>query len=126
MRELKFRAWHPKLRYFVYFDSLAMIHHSRYQLVANARESVVYHYWDADEIIQQFTGLLDKNGKEIYEGDLIKFELEKDEVTIREVVFTRGYFAYERVKAPYHGAILMGVNEVCEVVGNICENPLVS
>lgn len=63
----------------------------------------------------QFTGLLDKNGKEIYEGDLIKH---LDTGNVSEVCFEpQGWWAID------NGASLFMYNKSCEVVGNIYENP---
>ena len=76
-----------------------------------------------DEItLMQSTGLFDKNGKEIFEGDIVK--MSKDvysEPTYYEVVRNRGG-AY-RLESKQHGCELWLRHTDCEVVGNIYENP---
>jgi uncharacterized phage protein (TIGR01671 family) len=69
--------------------------------------------------IQQYTGLKDKNGKEIYEGDIISGEFYDTEYhhseTIKaEVIFNNGAFNI---------AIREWHKPSFEVVGNIFENP---
>ena len=78
MREIKFRAWDTQLKLFTYsgFGSktfaifIKRVNCKRY-------------------IISQFTGLEDKNGKEIYEGDIFKRNNHC------------GYVIYNRKKARY-------------------------
>jgi len=82
-------------------------------------------------IVMQFTGLLDKNGKEIYEGDIIKrikkepskfhFEIYDPNPTVSEIFYDKAGFFVKGIKGMdfYLGA----VHEKVEVIGNIYENP---
>ena len=77
---------------------------------------------DENATIMQSTGLKDKNGKEIFERDIVK--MSKDvysEPTYYEIVRHRGG-AY-RLESKQHGCELWLRHTDCEVVGNIYENP---
>lgn len=72
--------------------------------------------------LMQSTGLHDKNGKEIFEGDIVK--MAKDvysDPTYYEIVRHRGG-AY-RLESNQHGCELWLRHTNCEVIGNIYENP---
>lgn len=71
--------------------------------------------------IMQFTGLTDKNGKEIYEGDVVKTVWVSNDpademIEVSEVVYKDGAFYTDEY-------LLSETNEATEIIGNIYENP---
>lgn len=113
MKNIKFRAWdlnEKKIRvmgdnYVGDFDGF-WSWHSRY----------------ASELMQ-FTGLFDKNGKEIYEGDIVKAwvgDINKD--IIREVEYLGSSFGIWDEFNVFQNLDEWADNAI-EVIGNIYENP---
>lgn len=114
MREIKFRAWDTTAHKMepvgeITFDiglEVAIGNH-------NGKTRSVNMQYQPHVILMQFTGLKDKSGKEIYEGDLVKNE----NGVLRVVEFHDGSFTFGDY---YFGSI--GAGRVLEVVGNIYED----
>jgi uncharacterized phage protein (TIGR01671 family) len=111
MREIKFRSW---------AESTGFTEHT----LSPGREV----YIDPDTVsIQQYTGLKDKNGKEIYESDLIQ---DIDSGYIGQVVwdsdgvcFTTMFSEPDGRQTQWGFIPLGGEDNYCVVLGNIYETP---
>ena len=126
----RYRAWIKEEKRMFFSDDILAIDYENEEIVTQQvyfenglpDDRFIYCY-KTDEIeLMQSTGLKDKNGKEIFEGDIVK--MAKDvysEPTYYEVVRHRGG-AY-RLESKQHGCELWLRHTDCEVVGNIYENP---
>ena len=114
MREIKFRCWDGKNMHFNQF----MI--SAYGNINKVEPAIEFHSWkNEDWILMQYTGIKDREGKDIYEGDIIKVKIGDAEYT-RTVKFdsTRPYLGFHE-----SGMLLCNSNEYFEIIGNVYENP---
>ena len=122
----RFRAWDVLAEKMI--DEILMISFVRKEIIgkfSDGSTSVPLKFEDErngeDVILMQSTGLRDKNGKEIFEGDIVK--MSKDvysEPTYYEVVRHRGG-AY-RLESKQHGCELWLRHTDCEIAGNVYEN----
>jgi len=124
VREIKFRAWDKKEKV---MDEPFNLYSIGYVNGENGYDAKYY-------ILLQFTGLHDKNGKEIWEGDIVRYygilplTLNTHPEGFMEVVYDEGYFGVKDLGTS-HGRVA----NVCfvnpddwyevTVVGNIYENP---
>ena len=112
MREIKFRAWDKIHKEMSTWSSL-YDNPNLWEYILSHNEQ--FENWIGDIVLMQFTGLTDKNGKEIYEGDIILFNNFGD--TLDKVVYSPGCF-----HTSGGGYLLDEIREI-EVIGNIYENP---
>lgn len=106
-REIKFRAWDKVDRIIIEWSELRKLHASLSYIEESER-------LDA-RILMQYTGLLDKNGKEIYEGDIVKGTSENPGGP-SEVFYDYGVWQPFNFLGIYDGTKY-------EVIGNIYESP---
>ena len=82
------------------------------------------------ETVGQYTGLTDKNGKKIYEGDIVKhFNNCGDDYDIGEIYYDTEFVGWRRTtNGKFHNKTLiltykLNPNCIYEVIGNIHDNP---
>ena len=114
-REIKFRVWDGKkiINPHTPITSLSYISNPEHNY------NSPYGYK-----IMQYTGLKDKNGVEIYEGDIYEIEISSKK-TLLKVAFDYGGFV--GTELDYNGIggpkISSWLNEHVEIIGNIYEHP---
>ena len=121
MREIKFRAWDKEIT--------KMLHNVETGFsMGSCFGDVLYEVDKGKMILMQYTGLKDKNGKEIYEGDIcraaksficsISFDLYDGIIIIWAYMNARSKLIGEMTEPMWKN------HEVSiEVIGNIYENP---
>jgi len=122
MRVLKFRAWKVDERRMVTLDPDDSYPDDNW----SSSDLIEDHNWK----VMQFTNLHDRNGKEIYEGDILKREIFYNvDRRITVVTYQKGCICLITPgDEPTDGRILCKTDELftgkVEVIGNIYENPV--
>jgi len=124
VREIKFRAWRTDEKYMVTSDVGALTAlrncYGNKGLAEQAGFSNIDNQPNTDKfILMQYTGLKDKNGKEIYEGDITK----DPDGNAFEVIWNKGAASFELQNKTSHFLFVQRYIDMFEVIGNIYENP---
>ena len=112
MREIKFRAWDPISKKMIIPKEFIQLD----KLYIGYFDESGYPKISEDFILMQYTGVNDKNKKEIYEGDVI---VQKHGEIKGVVRFRDGVFGVDTGKAFYPFPAYKDI----EIIGNIHENP---
>ena len=129
-REIKFRGRMKRTKQWMYGDLVHVQGQPCIQVdVSTDERRTVGMNVDPDSV-GQFTGLHDKNGKEIYEGDILHVIAETDDThDYITQVSTNGLYEVDLVGCEYDFTTLAWLSanydECCtiEVIGNIYDNP---
>ena len=127
MRTIKFRAWITEAKQMIEHN---VIDFNDFLHKTNLDGSINPSYCGDDDILMQFTGLYDKNGKEIYEGDILNV----GENLVCEIVYVdKNVEDYgDEIHCAFHAKVYIHNKTIpldsylknnCEIIGNIYENP---
>ena len=126
MREIKFRAWHIEYKRIVEIVRLAFYFSgygvSDYHEVCALNGSFPYTVNIGDIILMQYTGLKDKTGQEIFEGDIVQSDTGRGEVNW----MYSGWYSKCGEDTDENIFLWASNNQLdnkLEIIGNIHENP---
>ena len=124
MRKIKFRAYIKKLGKIVNVEEINFSNETIGVKVPGEGYLLVYNFKDFE--LMQYTGSKDKNGVEVYEGDILKlfYGKENTPLTTTKVFFNKeGYWDSKNLSEQHPVRACYGGFNKCEVIGNIYENP---
>ena len=120
-QEIKFRAWNKKDKVMVDVAAMNFGPSGLWSLIEDAVDAELQ-LSDSYELMQ-YTGLHDKNGREIYEGDVVDIGLRNQDG--KPVIAPVSYETYAAGYVLDNGGngIWQRLTKECEVIGNTFENP---
>lgn len=129
-KEIKFRLWSKIGKKFIETNNPNLefvINNNGYLYSIENFYGEIYVLPQMDIEVLQFTGLQDRNGKEIYEGDILKYNFPYDgrlkHISPVTYLETQASFGLKDIYGNEIPLYRITANNYFEVVGNIYENP---
>jgi len=120
----KFRVWNNTSREFIDNEYLYIRLDGISVFISTVGEEITI---VDDVLVEQYVGLEDKNEKEIYEGDILKYDYPTDEqVSLQNSKECQNIKLVSYEQNEYFSGwplVIIGQGGPCEVIGNIHENP---
>ncbi len=118
----RFRAWNKATKEMHEVDDIVSIDFGKSEICVKTLFFGKFSYYDLDDIVfMQSTGLFDKNGKEIFEGDIVDSE---GGFTTGVVEFRSDLGMFVSTLIKYNNfEQLCNAHGLVKVIGNIYENP---
>ncbi|WBF77115.1 YopX family protein [Lacticaseibacillus rhamnosus] len=121
-REIKFRAWNKKDKVMVDVAAMNFGPSGLWSLIEDADDAELQ--LEDNYELMQYTGLKDKNGREIYEGDIVRTgedNIGDPDPTIGQVIMREGSWLIENEKKQEEIGLFSEITSR-EVIGNIFED----
>lgn len=125
-REIKFRAWDKKRKEWYGASDPEITTFYGFHLFGECTGFCYPSIEDLEHLeITQFTGLYDKNGKEVYEGDVVitNQPMYDEGNTYNQVVFYNSAFIFKAIDNKLDCVVYEYSSKFIKVIGNVFENP---
>lgn len=127
-RKIKFRVWAKKRKGYRELDQLVFNNQVLEEIWVFPKDDEMQQvYHPSEMVVEQYTGLTDKNGKEIYEGDILEetviIEGDAEEYRRYRVYWEDTRLCWCVMDHTWFRDELWQTNASREVIGNVHENP---